>query len=58
MALPTLTHNTTHSGAWHGYPLFSLENIYRLTLRLRERFDWLDEYFKWVGVKVVFRIAV
>ena len=118
MALPTLTHDTTDSGVWHGHPLFSLENIYRayrrcrrrkratcnalsfeqdleenlcgagmgehengravfpwplgllekihqwlnsylahfgkgssyrLTLRLRERFDWLDEYFKWVG---------
>ena len=37
MALPTLTHDTTDSGVWHGHPLFSLENIYRAYRRCRRR---------------------
>lgn len=37
MALPTLAHDTTDSGAWHGHPLFSLENIYRAYRRCRRR---------------------
>jgi hypothetical protein len=37
MALPTLTHDTTDCGVWHGHPLFSLENIYRAYRRCRRR---------------------